>query len=121
MHALRQIRQALVPQGILLDMHPIPPSTRAEVGGVSLGDFDDAEFMELVASAEANFAGLFTLEAEVQFDYLEHFDDPGELIEVVRTDWDGCHIPPDLESRIRAADPPVDIWERVALRRFRAL
>ena len=120
MHALRKIRQALVPAGILLDMHPIPPSTRAEVRGEILGDFDDAEFMELVASAEAKFVGLFTAESEVQFDYVERYDDPSELVEDVTTDWDGCSVPPELEARIRSAEPPVDLWERVVLRRFRA-
>ncbi len=99
-------------------MHPIPPSTRAEVRGESLGELDDAEFMELVASAEAKFADLFTPETEIQFDYLERYDDPAELIELVKTDWEGCDIPPDVEARICSAEPPVDIWERVVLRRF---
>ena len=120
MHALRKIHQALVPGGALLDMHPVPPSTRAEVRGQSLGEFDDAEFMQLVADAEAKFSGLFTLEAEVQFDYLEQYEDPAELIEMVKTDWDGCHIPAELEARILKADSPVDLWERVVLRRFQA-
>jgi hypothetical protein len=35
-------------------------------------------------------------------------------------DWEGCSVPPDLEARILQADGPVDIWERVVLRRFRA-
>lgn len=120
MHALRKIHQALVPGGVLLDMHPVPPSTRAEVRGKSLGEFEDAEFMELVANAEAKFSGLFTPEFEVEFDYRERYDDPAELIEGVKTDWDGCYIPPDLEARILGAEAPVDLWERVVLRRFRA-
>ena len=120
MHALRQIHQALVPEGVLLDMHPVPPSTRAEVRGESLGEFDDAEFMQLVADAEAKFEGLFTPEEELEFDYLERHDDPAELVEMVETDWDGCHIPAELEKRIRAVDGPIDLWERVVLRRFRA-
>ena len=118
MHALRKIHQALVPGGILLDMHPIPPSTRAEVRGETLGEFDDAEFMQLVADAEAKFSGLFALDAEVEFDYLEQYDDPAELIEMVKTDWDGCNIPADLEAHILEAGSPVDLWERVVLRRF---
>jgi hypothetical protein len=63
-HALRQIHKALAPEGVLLDMHPIPPSTRAEVRGESLGEFDDAEFMRIVANAEAEIerSGLFERE-----------------------------------------------------------
>ena len=122
MHALRQIHQALVPGGILLDMHPIPPSTRAEVRGRSLGEFDDSEFMEIVANAEADLerTGLYTRESEVEYDYLERYDDPAEMLEEIREDWETCRVPPDLEKRILEADGPVDIWERVVLRRFRA-
>jgi hypothetical protein len=121
-HALRQIHQALVPGGVLLDMHPVPPSTRAEVDGTSLGEFDDAEFMQVVASAEAELerTGLFARESELEFDYLERYDDPAQLLEDVKDGWEGCRIPPELEARILGAEGPVDIWERVVLRRFRA-
>jgi len=121
-HALRQVHQALVPGGILLDMHPVPPSTRAEVSGQSLGEFDDAQFMQIVANAEAEIedSGLFRRRSEVEFDYLERYDDPAQLLEDVREGWEGCRIPAQLEARILEAHGPVDIWERVVLRRFRA-
>jgi hypothetical protein len=119
-HALRQIHQALVPEGVLLDMHPIPPATRAEVRGKSLGEFDDAEFMEVVASAEAKIetSELFVFESELEFDYLERYDNAAELLRDIREEWEGCTIPPGLQERILSADAPVDIWERVVLRRF---
>jgi SAM-dependent methyltransferase len=122
-NALRQIHQALVPGGVLLDMHPVPPSTRAEVRGRSLGEFDDAEFMQIVADAEGvlDGSGLFARESEVEFDYLERYDDPAQMLEDIREDWEGCRIPAELEQRILEADEPVDIWERVVLRRFRAV
>jgi hypothetical protein len=119
-HALRRIHQALVPGGVLLDMHPVPPSTRAEVRGESLGEFDDSEFMEIVAAGEAKIedSGLFTRGSELEFDYLERYDDPAQLLEDIREGWDGCRIPAELEKRILEANEPVDIWERVVLRRF---
>jgi hypothetical protein len=122
-HALRQIHQALVAEGVLLDMHPIPPSTRAEVSGESLGEFDDAEFMRIVANAEAEIerSGLFERESEVEFDYLERYDDPKQLLEDIKEAWEGCSVPPDLEARILQAGKPVDISERVVLRHFRTL
>jgi hypothetical protein len=103
-------------------MHPVPPSTRAEVAGKSLGEFEDAEFMQIVANAEAEIerSGLFERESEVEFDYLERYDDPRQLLEDVKEDWEGCSVPPDLEARILQAGKPVDIWERVVLRHFRA-
>jgi hypothetical protein len=124
-HALRRIHEALVPEGILLDMHPIPPSTRAEVGGRSLGEFDDSEFMDTVARTEAELnrtvaEGLFACETELEFDWLERFDSGEELIEDVES-WGDVKIPNDLAARIRRARPPIDLWERVVLRRFRAM
>jgi hypothetical protein len=121
-HALRQIHQALVPGGVLLDMHPVPPSTRAEVAGQSLGEFDDVDFMRIVANAEAEIerSGLFERESEVEFDYLERYDDPKQLLEDIKEGWEGCSVPADLEARILQAAGPVDIWERVVLRRFLA-
>ena len=121
MHALRRINQALVPGGVLLDMHPVPPPTRAEVDGESLGDFDDSEFMRIVSDAEVVLerSGLFEWKSELEFDYLERYDDPAQLLEDIEEEWDGCSVPPDLEARILQASGPVDIWERVVLRRFR--
>ena len=123
MHALRRIHEALAPGGVLLDMHPVPPSTRAEVRGESLGEFDDSEFMKTVAAGEREIEriGLFGLEWETLFDYRERYDDPAEMLEDIREGWEDCRVPPDLEARILEADAPVDIWERVVLRRFRAL
>ena len=123
MHALRQIHRSLVPGGKLLDMHPVPPATRAEVSGHSLGDFDDAEFFDIVSTTEAGLdetvqAGLFSFETEVEFDWLERYDNAEELLEDLKT-WEGLSVPGDLAKRIREAESPVDIWERVILRRFR--
>jgi hypothetical protein len=120
-HALRNVHEALIPGGTLLDMHPIPPSTRVERAGVSLGELEDAEFMELVAVTEAGLeeTGLFRLETELEFDWLERYESGAELLEDVK-EWEGCRVPPAVAERVRAAEPPVDIWERVVLRRFRA-
>jgi hypothetical protein len=76
----------------------------------------------LVKKAEARIleTGLFEHETETEFDWLERYDDPTQLLTDVEEDWDGCCIPPDVEARIRHAKGPVDIWERVVLRRFRA-
>ncbi|MEK6273766.1 MAG: hypothetical protein AABM30_00335 [Actinomycetota bacterium] len=119
MNALRKIHEALVPGGVLLDMHPVPPSARAEVEGRSLGEFEDAAFFELVAATEdlLSTSGLFEPEAELQFDWLERYDSGDELLKDVKS-WEGCRIPRALAARIRKAEPPIDIWERVVFRRL---
>ncbi len=121
MHALRQIHRALVPGGLLVDMHPVPPSTRVEVRGESLGELDDAEFWEIVTATEAPLweLDLFALEDELEFDWLERFDSSEDLIEAIST-WESSKIPPALAERARGVKGPIDIWERVVLRRFRA-
>jgi hypothetical protein len=103
-------------------MHPIPPATRAEVRGESLGDFDDAGFMAVVAAAEAKIdaSRLFTRESELEFEYRERYHDAAEMLDDIRDGWEGCVIPSELEQRILAAGEPVDIWERVVLRKFHA-
>ena len=100
-------------------MHPIPPPTRAEVGGRSLGEFDDAEFWEIVAATEAPLEAtdLFAFEAETEFDWLERYDSGAELLEDLKS-WESLRVPRALATRIRKAKPPVDLWERVVLRRF---
>ncbi len=122
MNALRKIHRALIPGGLLMDMHPIPPSARAEIGGKSLGEFDDAEFMKIVSATEAPLAdgSLFELETEVEFDWLQRYGSAEELIEDASS-WEGCSMPAALQARVREAEPPLDIWEHVVLRRFRAV
>jgi hypothetical protein len=120
-HALRRIHSALVPEGTLLDMHPIPPHTRVQVASESLGDLEDDVFLETVAATEAPLweSDLFTLEAELEFDWLERFEGGEALLEDVKS-WEGCRIPEAVAARVLEAEPPIDIWERVVLRRFRA-
>ena len=104
MHALRRIHQALVPGGVLLDMHPVPPSTRAEVRGGEPRRVRRLRVQRLVADAERVLerSGLFARESEVEFDYLESYDDPAQLLEDIDEGWDGCNVPPELEG----TDPP---------------
>ena len=60
--------------------------------------------MELVADGEAKIegSGLFTRESELEFDYLERYDDPVQML-VNRGGLGGCSVPADLEARILEA------------------
>jgi hypothetical protein len=51
-----------------------------------LGEFDDAEFWEIVAATEAPLEAtdLFVWEAEIEFDWLERYDSGWALLEDVK-------------------------------------
>jgi hypothetical protein len=112
---------ALVPGGLLVDIHPVPPAEQAEAAGHVLGRLDEREFFEIVRAGEQALAscGVFELEAEVERDVCERFDTVEEFFEIVG-EREGTRIPAQLASRIRAASPPIDLRERVVFRRFRA-
>lgn len=106
----------------MLDVHPVPPADRVEARGRSLGRLDEREFLAEVAVAERALAqsGLFELEAELEADLLEHFDDVEEMVEVVN-ERDGISLPAAVERRVRAAGAPIVLRKRIAFRRFRPL
>lgn len=121
MHALRRIHETLVPGGVLVDIHPFPPAEQVEAGGRTLGRLDEHELFADIAEAERLLAesGLYRLEQELETDVVERFDDAEELIANV-SDRRRMELPHDLERGIRAASPPIDLRERIVLRRFRA-
>ncbi|MEX2102791.1 MAG: hypothetical protein WD805_02415 [Gaiellaceae bacterium] len=122
MNALRNIHTALVPGGMLVDIHPIPPAEQAEAEGRVLGRIDEREFFGIVGSSEQALesCGVFELEAGVEHDVVERFDTVEEFFEIVG-EREGTRIPARLASRVRASSPPIDLRERVAFRRLRAL
>ncbi len=124
-HALRRIHRTLVPGGLLLDLHPIPPDAAAEAGGVVLARFDGSEFWATVRATEAGLdetvrAGLFAPEAELEFDVLDRFDTVEEALAKAES-MRGYRVPPGSRRRVRAAAAPIDIRHRLLLRRLRGL
>jgi len=110
--------------GILLDLHPIPPSMHAFSHGRDLGVVDEREFFRVVRATEAELwrtvdEGLFALEAETELDVIERFETHEELWETVE-DWGDIRFSKLLRARIGRAAPPIDLYERLVLRRFRA-
>jgi hypothetical protein len=66
---------------------------------------------------EAIDEGFYVLEAEVEFDFLKHFDEAEELI---KANQEHLEADPALVRRIRAASPPFVLREHCVLRRLRA-
>ena len=125
MDALRRVHEALVPEGILLDLMPFAARIPVETPSERLGSLDAREFARTVRQVEAALAdverdGLFALEREVRFDVLEHFESAGTLLETVGA-WQGTRIPAEVRAQIERHEPPFRVREQLVLRRLRAL
>ena len=122
MHALERIHRALLPGGLLVDIHPVPPAEQAEARGRRLGRLDEDEFFAVVRDAERALAlcALFELEEVIERDVVERFDTIAEFFEIVG-DREGVRIPASVARRVRASRPPIDLRERVVFGRYAAL
>jgi hypothetical protein len=121
--ALRNCHRMLAEDGILMDLHPIPPSMHAFAGGKDLGVVDEREFFRLVRATERELQktvadGLFALEDEAELDVIERFATLEELFETT-DEWDNIHLSKRLRARLERATPPIDFHERLVLRRYR--
>ena len=123
MHALRHVHTLLGPGGTLVDVHPVTQeqvetNTRI-VGTILEPDWIDVDLPNSEAALrEVVRDGLFELEAETEYDVLQHFDEVAELL------WEKGDLlegQDELVRSIRAAPPPVFTRMHVVLRRLRAL
>ena len=123
MHALRHVHQLLVPGGVMLDLHPVTEEHAEDASGRHIGVLADPEYAdEDLPNAEARLeeavvAGLYVLEAEIEFDVLQHYDEVDELLEAKA---ERLASQQELTRRIRNATPPLRLREHVVLRRYRA-
>jgi hypothetical protein len=122
-HALRHVHGLLVPGGTLVDMHPVTEEqVEAAAGPVGVilepdwltGDLPNSESALQQVIAE----GLYELEAETEYDVLQHFDDPEELIEAKSELLEAQQA---LVLAVRSAPAPLTTRMRVVFRRLRAL
>jgi hypothetical protein len=121
-HALRHAHELLVPDGILVDLHPVTEE-RVEANQRRIGVIEEPDWVAVVLpNAEAGLRqaihdGYYTLETEIEFDLLQHYDSIGELIEAK---YDRLEVQPELVQRIRQAGPPLITSEHYIGRRLRA-
>jgi hypothetical protein len=137
-HALREIRRILVPDGILLDLRPILDRWPIEVisareiletGRVQdfpVGLADDEAANHAMAQAEA--AGWFSRDRQEFFPYDYLWDAPSELEEWIAAEWHD-YIGMDEESRqatrsawaIAEADAQVRLRVKMSITRWKAV
>ena len=123
MHALCHVHGLVVPNGALVDVHPVTEE-RVETGAGVIGVIEEPEWTTVeLPNAEAALRqsvreGLYALEAERDYDVLTYFDSSAELIEEKRDLLEGQAA---LTARIEAATPPFVTRMHVMLRRLRVL
>ena len=122
MNALRHVHTLLVPGGTLVDVHPVTQE-RVETDGGVIGTIEEPDWVDVdLPNAEAGVRqvideGLYVLEAETEYDVLQHFDDAEELIDVKH---DIIESQDRLIAAIRGAELPLRTRMRVVMRRLRA-
>jgi hypothetical protein len=120
-HALRHVHRLVVPGGTVVDIHPVTEeqveTRHGVVGGIREPEWIDVELPNAEAGLRSTIdEGLFELEAETEYDVLQHFDRPGELIEAKSDILEGQDA---LIGAIRAAQRPLFTRMHVVLRRLR--
>jgi hypothetical protein len=123
-HALRHVHELVVPGGMLVDLHPVTEEQVETGEGTVIGVLEEPDFVATdLPNAEARLQesirdGLYVLEQETEFDFLQHFDSAEELIEKEQELLAGDDF---LTRRIRAATPPLVVREHTVLRRLRVV
>ena len=123
MHALRHVHGLLAPGGTLVDVHPISEeqveTAEEVVGTIREPDWLHGDLPNSEAALRAVVAdGLYEIQAETDYDVLQHFDVADELLDAKHDILEGQDA---LVRSIRKAPPPLHTRMRVVLRRLRAL
>ena len=120
---LRKLLQALVPDGVVVDLTAVPPNARVEVDRAVLGDLDGRAFFPRAEEATAGLdalarEGLLLLEREERFSILVRYPTGRDAVEDVaqRT---YTRMPASLARRVEATAGPVAIREHSLVRSFR--
>lgn len=122
MNALRHVHTLLAPGGTLVDVHPVTQE-RVETDDGVVGTIEEPSWVEVdLPNAESGVRqvvdeGLYVVEAETEYDVLQHFDDAEELIDVKQDIIEGQDR---LIAAVRSAQLPLRSRMRVVMRRLRA-
>jgi len=123
-HVLRNVHQALVPKGLLLDVHPLGGDFPVHAGKRGLGFVDARRFLGVVQAmdecVEAVVAeGLFEDVRSVRRRVAERFEDGAEAVDHA-DEWVNLRLPPTVRRRLLEADErPVEFVEAVGYRLLR--
>jgi hypothetical protein len=122
-NVLRNVHQAVVPGGRILDVHPLGIDMAVRAGSRGLGFIDTRKFAEVVAAmnecvTQVESEGLLEHLRSVRRHVVERFDDPAEAIEEAQT-WENLRFPAAVKRRLaQATERPIEFVDTVRYRLF---
>ena len=123
MHVLRNIHEALAPDGILVDTQPVSARPPVAAGELRLGTLDMRDWLETIRAVDALFAetvdaGLFELQHESRLVVTDTYDNGPECLETV-AGWRGTRVPEDVSTGLATVTSQVTVRQEVRLRLLR--
>lgn len=122
-HALRRASEAVVPGGLVIETHSVPPAGPVVADGAVLGRLDLDEFFAGVAAMEREVERaleqrLLRLRRTLQLTIHERFATGDDFV-ADASGWAGTRVPPALERAARSTSGEVVVAHNLALRSFR--
>jgi hypothetical protein len=124
-NALRNIYDALVPGGLVIDTQPVSASPPVESVAGPLGTLDMREWAQTIATVDRRIErtirdGLFEIEEERRLVVTDEYGDGAEFVAVTRG-WAGTRVDDALAALVAREQRPVRLHQDVRLRVLRAL
>jgi hypothetical protein len=123
-HVLRRVHEALRPEGLLLDVHPLGLDFAIRAGRRGIGFVDTRKFAKVVEAmndgVEQTVAeGLFEEVTNLRRHVSERFDDAAEALEEA-DGWEHLRLPAAVRRRLRQAEEtPVEFVDTIRYRLLR--
>jgi len=122
-NVLRNVHQAVVPGGRILDIHPLGLDMPVRAGPRGLGFVDARQFAHVIAAMDEavdaiRAEGLITELRTERRQVVERFDDAAEALEEADS-WENLRLPAAVRRRLREADErPIELVDTVRYRLF---
>ena len=122
-NVLRNVQQAVVPGGRILDIHPLGIDMPLRAGPRGLGFVDASAFARVIAAMDEavdvlRAEGLIEELRTARRHIVERFDDAAEALEEADS-WQNLRLPAAVRDRLRAADErSVELVDTVRYRLF---
>ena len=124
MYVLRQVHRAVVPDGLVLDIHPLGNDFPVLAGGHGIGFVDTQKFRGVLAAMnecvdQSISDGLFEELRSLRRHVIERFDTAAEALEEADS-WENLRLPAAVRRRLRETDAtPIEFIDTVRYRLLR--